>query len=358
MVLLPLQVYGWWDTGHMLVAQIAYKHLYQDNATSPEVLSSLENAVNSLVVYANNSNTFVTAACWMDDIKNRDFNQMDNWHYINLPYCYGFNETETNSTEACWGISVAEVLANSYSGDFEDALWAINQGIATIKSKYAQGFERGLAMRNLLHIVGDIHQPLHATTMYTPLLPGGDLGGNLFYLNLSTPGYGKLHGFWDSGVGQLNNNILRPLNASAAAYLSDTADQIMAYSANITANANWNNVTEWGMESYYLAIQYCYNISNNSIPSPEYIEKGWDIVQQRIGLAGYRLAQILKYNVVTCSSGLNNCPVEAAPADDKWTIVAIVLAVILGGSVLANIVLTYSVCRRRSRDYERTPLKG
>lgn len=160
------------------------------------------------------------------------------------------------------------------------------------------------SIMQLILFPGDIHQPLHATTMYTPSLPGGDLGGNKFYLNiihffflylswllqhLTTPGYNKLHGFWDSGVGMLNNSIVRPLSADAAEYLSTTvsnfsyisfssrliffiqADQIMAFSADITANASWTNVTQWGMESYYYAIEYCYNITNNTTPSQECI---------------------------------------------------------------------------------------
>jgi len=215
-------------------------------------------------------------------------------------------------------------------------------------------------LRNLLHLIGDIHQPLHATTRYTPTDESGDAGGNGFKLNVSAPG--NLHGFWDSGLGLLNNSIVRPLNSDAADYLSNMADMIMAYTANITINATWTNSTEWAMESYYLAIEYAYNITEWSTPSAEYIAAGWPIVQQRLGLAGYRLAQVLKNNIVTCSAELNNCPnldQSNSPSDERWTIVAIVLAVVLGGSVLANIVLTYSVCKRRSHDHdERRPLRS
>ena len=59
--------------------------------------------------------------------------------------------------------------------------------------------ENGLstAMRLLIHYVGDIHQPLHATTRFDSTYPDGDRGGNSFKL-LAKDGIKELHGVWDS----------------------------------------------------------------------------------------------------------------------------------------------------------------
>ncbi len=53
------------------------------------------------------------------------------------------------------------------------------------------------AMRLLIHYVGDIHQPLHATTKFDSSYPAGDRGGNSFKL-LEKDGIKELHAAWDS----------------------------------------------------------------------------------------------------------------------------------------------------------------
>lgn len=49
-------------------------------------------------------------------------------------------------------------------------------------NKDAVTFERAFMARYLLHLVGDIHQPLHSVTMYNSSYKKGDLGGN--YLSI------------------------------------------------------------------------------------------------------------------------------------------------------------------------------
>lgn len=363
LVLLSLHgAYGWWDTGHMLVAQIAWKFLNQTYSNStqanPAALHALENAVNSLVTYKNDSNTFVTAACWMDDLKNQGMHQFDNWHFINLPIC-DFPEFP-NDTDSCDNISVSSVLNDSTE---EDVLWAIDYGISTLSSNAAGGFERGFALRNLLHFVGDMHQPLHVVARYCPETPDGDEGGNLFPIQGMPNGINNLHKLWDSGLNRLNNDIDRPLNLNASTYLSTLADWIIEQTANLTAEEpSRYNVTQWAMDARELAMVYVYNLTFNSTPSQDYLDAGWPIVVQQLGLGGYRLNQVLR-RIYNCSDELSNCPDEGTPKDEeavKWTIVAITLAVILAGSVLANIVLTYSMCKR-NKDHEHeetTPLRS
>jgi hypothetical protein len=330
---LALRARGWWDTGHMLVSQIAWKHLASDPTATPALLNALDNAVNSLVSYSPASNTFVTAACWMDDLKSRNLNQFNNWHFINLPICDFPNSTDTDS---CDNTSVLDVL----DSDQEDVIWAINMAISTIKGNYALGFERGFAFRNLLHLVGDLHQPLHAVARYSPQTPNGDAGGNLFpIVNVS---YAKnLHSLWDSGVGYLSTTLPRPLNSSNAQFISNMADEMIARTANLTQNMTKINATEWALESRELAMLYVYNLTFNSTPSEYYLAQAWDVIQDQIGVAGYRLHLILK-QMVNCTSNNSNCPASEQPAqsnDSVWFIVGVVLAVALGISLIVNIIL-------------------
>jgi len=346
--LLSLQCFGWWDTGHMIVSEIAWKHLSREGAATPETLDSLKNAITSIVTYANDSDDFVTAACWMDDLKKRNMQQFSNWHFINLPIC---EFPDNSNTEACNNISVKSIFASgNQDGNF--AVWAINNALTTIKGSQALGFERGFALRNLLHIVGDLHQPLHAVALFSPAFPTGDLGGNLFKVN-ATWANNNLHAVWDSGMGLLNNFIYRPLNSSSSNYISDMADKIMQYTANLTSAINITskdatNVTAWAMESREVAMEYVYtNISYNSVPSDYYITRGWDVVQNRLGLAGFRLYLLVK-QIHLCND--QNCPVSEKTIEHKessWRIVGIVLAAVLGVSLLLNIILI--VKRRRDR---------
>jgi hypothetical protein len=54
----------------------------------------------------------------------------------------------------------------------------------------------------LLHLVGDVHQPLHASTRVSSTDPNGDSGGNLVKLSCTSC---ELHAFWDDLLGTNNN---------------------------------------------------------------------------------------------------------------------------------------------------------
>ena len=74
-----------------------------------------------------------------------------------------------------------------------DVVWAINQAKSVLYSPKAKNVEKARQLAFLMHFVGDIHQPLHSTTMYTNKQPGGTLGGNLFYLDGK---WRNLHSMW------------------------------------------------------------------------------------------------------------------------------------------------------------------
>lgn len=72
-------------------------------------------------------------------------------------------------------------------------------------------------LRFLVHFVGDLHQPLHAATMYSAEFPDGDLGGNYYKIQVPGSSYTtNLHSFWDSGAGNAWKNPVRPLNSTGA----------------------------------------------------------------------------------------------------------------------------------------------
>ena len=56
---------------------------------------------------------------------------------------------------------------------------------------------KSIALRLYIHIVGDLHQPLHSASVYSYQFPDGDLGGNLFSIKYKD--YPQLHRLWDAG---------------------------------------------------------------------------------------------------------------------------------------------------------------
>jgi len=290
--------YGWWDTGHMLVAQIAMNTLGVEQTAA--VQDALSNALDAVDTFYASSSTFVSAACWMDDLKSRGSYLFADWHFINIPVCDPDYEYECDDT------SVVAMVNND-----DNVVWAINECISTLKSKYASGFERGLAFKLLLHLVGDLHQPLHCVQKFSASTPNGDAGGN--DIKLTYPGgITNLHMLWDSGVGLFNNSITRPLTADEQSYLENMAQTIQAQT-DLSSISPGFNITEWALESVPLAEQYVYDLPADG-PDQAYVDAAQPIVIQRIGVAGYRLAQILQL-ILPCNTQTNNCPEIDGPSN-------------------------------------------
>jgi len=89
---------------------------------------------------------------------------------------------------------------------------------------------KALFMRFIIHIVGDIHQPLHSSEMYNLTYPTGDLGGNIETIYTVDKKKSKLHSYFDAGAYYIqpeDDFLERPLNASALEYMS-------SWSSNLT----------------------------------------------------------------------------------------------------------------------------
>lgn len=163
---------AWDPLGHMIVGQTAYDHL------TPAARTAVDAAVAAFNEKHQTAYTFVTAGCWMDDIrgKTREYNT---WHYIELPY-----NLEAEPFPVAWQVN---------------ALWAIRLCSDIISGKRTHpGVDREQALVMLTHIVGDIHQPLHTTSR------ANDAGGNKVVVpNIQDakvavfPNWRNLHYFWD-----------------------------------------------------------------------------------------------------------------------------------------------------------------
>lgn len=71
-----------------------------------------------------------------------------------------------------------------------------------------QQFEKSLLLRYLVHVLGDIHQPLHSSSLFSDRFPTGDQGGNLYKIHYKD-NIEQLHKLFDSGADQLGREIKR-----------------------------------------------------------------------------------------------------------------------------------------------------
>ena len=137
---------------------------------------------------------------------------------------------------------------------------------------------------------GDVHQPLHATSRFTQDEPQGDAGGNAVMITCSNNcGATELHAFWDGLFGPGNN----PQDAI------DGAPQLANPDPQLAAIAD---EAVWIQESFQAAQASVYvpPIDQGSPPfalDNQYLAKALTIAQQRVALAGVRLANLLEQNL-------------------------------------------------------------
>jgi len=255
----------------MIVADIAYLRL------TPTAKAEADRLLK--VGATERSYDFITTGPWADDIRNQR-RETGTWHYIDLHFREDGKPVTTKP-------------------DAENAVWAITKFSAILQDKTKPDTERAEALRFLIHIVGDIHQPLHATSRDTDAHPEGDKGGNDFPITApaSFDAAGRpprnLHSFWDLGGG-LFTGERRPLS-------TDSKSRIDAFAAKFTADnpeksldkAHDLNPQDWAEESLGYDKSFVYSLKEGSTPSPEYIKQAQTIAEQRITLAGYRLAGLL-----------------------------------------------------------------
>ncbi len=249
--------YAWNAMGHQLVAQIAY-----DNLT-PKA-KKMVNQYNRSLNKFSPSSSFVFAATWLDYIRAKDIHWFDALHYIDVP----FSKDGTSLPPA------QEV----------NALWGIKQAVSVLSSKNTTNEDKGLSLRILTHVVGDIHQPLHTASQISYKLPKGDLGGNLFRLG-SNPIGPNLHKYWDNGAGVL-------LGQSEKFQVKNKAHQLEKKWSCSVAN-KLKKPEQWVRESHQIALSQAYILDPGATPTKRYQLNAQNTSQKQILIAGCRLAQLL-----------------------------------------------------------------
>jgi hypothetical protein len=257
---------SWGVTGHRTIGRIAANHL------SPQASAAVRELLGN--------ETLAEASTWADEVRNQpDYKHTGPWHYINLP----LGLTEPAFEKAVKGMT----QENVYS-----ALLQQEQVLGSTASSKEQKIE---ALKFIVHFIGDLHQPMHVSREE-------DKGGNTIQVNYAGVGT-NLHALWDS-------KLLDHLGLDDQ-QLAQKVDQVSA--AQVAA---WQSdpLIKWIWESYEISSKLYAEIDamNGRSIDDSYYQAHIQIVQQRIEMAGVRLAGVL--NRIFASGLAVSSPGTAAPA--------------------------------------------
>jgi hypothetical protein len=186
------------------------------------------------------------------------------------------------------------------SGDAADmnVVQAIQFTQATIANDSASQTDKALAYSWLFHLVGDIHQPLHAVSLVSVnKFPQGDRSGNRIPLRRGR----NLHALWDGLLGR--GNRIRDVDR-------EVAEMSERYRDARKSVAGETDPQKWAEESRQLAESFAYSdtilnvvrstprgveLSPIELPT-EYMREAGDHARRRIAMAGIRLGALLKNN--------------------------------------------------------------
>jgi hypothetical protein len=287
--------FGWNEVGHKITAYIAWQRMAPDvrerlikllrEAPEDSQIATFYFSYGSQSRETRERDFFMLISTWADMIKDRDFPTRNhrynhsNWHYTDTPWTMKDGKIEILPTAADGGL----------------ALERIKEFDGTIRGT-ASDAQKAVAIAWLLHLIGDIHQPLHVSARVTDLEPKGDQGANLFLLTpAGTPKAQQknLHSFWDSIIEENDPNSKDLCDAD---YVIPNAEKIMKMFpfTKLQGELLPAKFEDWARESLMLAQTEVYSpdLKRNEPPPARYRKKALKIAQRRMALGGYRLGEL------------------------------------------------------------------
>ena len=342
--LLPIgRSWAWGNTGHEAVAAVAWSHL--DQTTKDKVFALLQqvpsiqnddktitipgytewsaNLPAGLSEDGQHMYIFMRAATWPDSIKHHFFHDSDTppanlteaeanigftdrnshgyWHFIDTPV----GNPQTGSAAPALPNSCQRFGTPTPVTTLPDApIASIVAEISIMSTALASDEDSALKAYDLVwleHMVGDIHQPLHATVRFVGGI--GDTGGNCVAISVPKPVSAhfvapgskerppsELHAFWDDLPGTGSQMDTKPAADFAAALPSVSDDEAAITDPTIWAQESFAMA---GSDVYATPIGSGFGTPKAYVITPAYYAKAYADAQQRIALAGTRLANLL-----------------------------------------------------------------
>ena len=285
---MAVRAFAWDPAGHMLVDQIAWNHLKPAaRERVSELVKTLETTYNEGQDY-----NFVTAGAWMDDMRAKKGYAWAKLHYMDSPW-----------TADASKFAVSEP---------PHVLGAIGDSLKTLRDPAAKPEEATLALAMLTHFVGDVHQPLHCTDRNNDRGGNGVLIAGVVFSDLRPKTVANLHTYWDKAFrfdaadGRIAEVWLAPAlperpKVAGEGVIGAEAAKIEAQFPREKAAAALAKTApeDWAKESYVLGCTVVYPANSDAadhavVPlTVEYAARARSVANERVALAGYRLADVL-----------------------------------------------------------------
>lgn len=231
----------WGKTGHRAVGEIATKHLKK------KVLKKIDKLLGG------ESLAFVST--YADEIKSdKRFNKFYSWHYVNFPMDSDYNSSEKNEKG--------------------DIVTGINFCVEVLKNKDSSKEDKVFYLKMLVHLIGDLHQPLHVGR-------AEDKGGNTIQVQWFKKGT-NLHHVWDI-------DMIEKWNMSYME-LCDNAKDLTKKEIQELQNGS---ILDWIRESRSLAKKVYNSVENGDKLSYRYSYDHLETLRTQLQKGGIRLAGIL-----------------------------------------------------------------
>lgn len=230
----------WGQNGHRIVGDIAADYL------TPDARKEIDRILGP--------ESMAIASTWMDKIKSDPaYDHTHDWHWVTIPNGMTYKETEKNPNG--------------------DLINSIRTFIQELKTGSLSSEEEEKKLKMLIHLIGDIHQPLHVGN-------GEDRGGNDTEVEWFHDD-SNLHRVWDSEM--IDDTQLSYTEFSTA--INHPTDQQIE---------NWQNtdVIDWANEAKHLREQV-YDLPENHEIGYKYQYKNRDLLDRQLLKGGVRLAGIL-----------------------------------------------------------------
>ncbi len=230
---------AWGATGHRATGLIAEKYL------SKKARKELQRILQG--------QSLAMASTWMDDIRSDStYNYTSDWHWVTILDGQTYDQAQKNPNG--------------------DIIQTIERLIMELKSKKLNAVEEASHVRMLIHLIGDIHQPLHV---------GGsdDRGGSDVKVKWFQTD-SNLHRVWDSDM--INDTHLSFTELAESLEKPDDARRLALQQSS---------ARDWAYESMTYRKQV-YDYGNGKL-GYAYSYKNFPLVRERILLAGIRVAGVL-----------------------------------------------------------------
>jgi hypothetical protein len=254
-ILLPLTAYPWDNTGHRIIAAIAYAELTPDTKKTIDGLTAILDPG-----YAGQAR-FLYISTLADKWRKTGENNGKIPHYMNTPWSMDGTPTDP------------EPQANLVS--------VLQEKLSAYKNPHTPEKERAIALAYLVHLVGDAHQPLHCINRFSAAFPHGDRGGTLVPINTPQAKVNNLHAYWDQAAKLMLASKRYPFSNKQVLRLAKELP--LQYPSRTLQNTSFH---DWTTQCFTLAQQVAYQLPPNK-------QQVRTTAARQMVLAGGRLAGLL-----------------------------------------------------------------